>query len=67
MPKDSLIVWPKLHALGERNGMEFLWEVGALGSMDQINLPSEQSALPSDSEMIQFSWAMNMERPLVLP
>lgn len=67
MPKDGLIVWSRLHALGERHGMEFLWEVGASGRMDEINLPSEQSALPSDSEMIQFSWAMTVERPLATP
>lgn len=47
--------------------MEFPWEVGASGSMDQINLPSEQAALLSDSEIIQFSWTMNMERPLAPP
>lgn len=67
MPKDRLIVWTKLLLGEERNGEEFPWETGALGSMDQINLPSEQAALLSDSEIIQFSWTMNMERPLASP
>lgn len=47
--------------------MEFPWEAGASGSMDQINLSSEKAALPHDSEMIQFPWAMTMERPLAPP
>lgn len=45
VPKDRLIAWPKLHALGEKNGMEFPWELGASGSVTQINLSFERSAL----------------------
>lgn len=67
MPKDRLITWPKLHALGEKNGLEFPWEFGASGSVTQINLSFERSALPCDSEMIQFSWPVSMERPFTPP
>lgn len=47
--------------------MEFFGEDAASGSMDGVNLPSEQVAHPPDSEMIQFSGTMNMGRTLAPP